>query len=92
MTRRSNPGFGSRYKCPTCGKDTNSPDRVRYGPFFGHLKCDVTCGLCRQVIDPPPIGRQAMVQVWLNTPVHQACKVRRMNGPFEAGRSDLGPQ
>lgn len=75
---RKHPGYASRYKCPTCDKNVGHAGRVRFGPFWAHEGCPVTCTLCGQGIDPPQIGQQLSVEVWLNKPAHRACKQGHM--------------
>lgn len=68
-------GFGSRYKCPVCSVNVRQGDpHQRIGPFNAHPDCKVTCSLCGEQVTEPPIGRRSEVAVWLNQPVHAACK------------------
>lgn len=54
-----------------------------YGPFSAHPKCQVTCGLCGEAIDRPPIGQAHLVEAWLNRPVHSLCKQQEMIAALE---------
>jgi len=87
MTRR-NPGYGSRYRCPTCDQIVPQAVRLMYGPFAAHGSCKVKCGICDEVIDKPRIGQRHLTAAWLYKPVHLACKQKEMQAAFAAPVSE----
>jgi len=72
---RPHYGFGSRYKCPGCGKNVEQgAGYKRLGPFSLHPQCRVSCHLCGEGITPPPVGKAHTVAAFNGDPVHAACK------------------
>lgn len=70
--------YGFRvYECPVCAERVHGGRYVRYGPFSVHPQCQPVCGLCRQVVERPPIGSQHTVAAWCGHVVHASCKERQ---------------